>query len=78
MLRDIRSGLRLAALTASLYALGLHLGPLRWGLGDDAHDLLVVVGIVLSITAFAAEVLGSRLSREPGAVSQNGERSPAR
>jgi hypothetical protein len=44
MLRDICSGLALAALTAALYALGMHFGPLNWSLGEDAFDLLVVVG----------------------------------
>jgi hypothetical protein len=63
MLRDICSGLALAALTGTLYALGMHFGPLNWSLGDDAFDLLVVVGIMLSATAFFVEFLGSTLDR---------------
>jgi hypothetical protein len=63
MLPDICSGLALAALTGALYALGMHFGPLNWNLGDDAFDLLVVVGIMLSATAFFVESLGSCLDR---------------
>lgn len=63
MLRDICSGLALAALTGALYALGMQFGPLKWHLGDDAFDLLVVVGIMLSATAFFVESLGSCLDR---------------
>jgi hypothetical protein len=63
MLRDICSGLALAALTGTLYALGMHFGPLNWSLGDDAFDLLVVVGIMLSPAAFFVELLGSNLDR---------------
>jgi hypothetical protein len=63
MLRDICSGLALAALTAALYALGMHFGPLNWNLGEDAFDLLVVVGIMLSATAFFVEFVGSCLDR---------------
>jgi hypothetical protein len=63
MLRDVRSGLMLAALTGALSALGMHFGPLNWKLGDDAFDLLVVVGIMLSATAFFVELVGSSLNR---------------
>ncbi len=63
MLRDVCSGLALAAMTGALYALGMYFGPLSWNLGDDAFDLLMVVGIMLSATAFFVEFLGSSLSR---------------
>jgi hypothetical protein len=66
MLRDICSGLALAALTAALYTLEMHFGPLNWKLGDDAFDLLVVVRIMLSATAFYVESLGSCLDRACG------------
>lgn len=61
MLRDVRSGL--AALTGALYTFGMQFGPLKWNLGDDAFDLLMVVGIMLSATAFFVELLGSNLDR---------------
>lgn len=63
MLRDIQSGLMLAVATGSLYALGMMAGPLRWDLGGDAHELLVMVGIVLTLVSFAAEFVASRLRR---------------
>jgi hypothetical protein len=63
MLRDICSGLALATLTGALYTLGMQFGPLKWHLGDDAFDLLVVVGIMLSATAFFVEFVGSCLDR---------------
>jgi hypothetical protein len=56
----------LAVVTGALYALGMHFGPLSWKLGDDAFNLLVVVGIMLSGTAFFAI---SRLKPEPAAGS---------
>jgi hypothetical protein len=61
------SGLALAAMTGALYALGMYVGPLSWNLGDDAFDLLMVVGIMLSTTAFFVEFLG--LKPEPAAGS---------
>ncbi|MGZ8360710.1 MAG: hypothetical protein ACXWUX_09340 [Allosphingosinicella sp.] len=63
MLRDFGSALILAAVTGALYALGMYLGPLHWNLGDDARDLLVLVGLMLSATGFFVEFLASRLSR---------------
>jgi hypothetical protein len=63
MLRDFVSALILAAVTGALYVLGMYLGPLHWKLGDDAWDLLVLVGLMLSAVAFFAEFIGSRLSR---------------
>ena len=41
MLRNVFSGLVVAAIMAALYALGMYFGPLNWKLGDDAFDLLV-------------------------------------
>jgi hypothetical protein len=41
----------------------MHLGPLNWDLGDDAFDLLVVVGIMVSATTFFVKSLGSNLGR---------------
>ncbi len=61
MLRDVFSGLTLAALTVALYALGMYFGPLNWKLGDDAFELLVHVGMMLSVIGFSAEFLGSRV-----------------
>jgi hypothetical protein len=63
MLRDFGSALILAAVTGALYALGMYLGPLHWNLGDDARDVLVLVGIMLSATGFFVEFSASRLSR---------------
>jgi hypothetical protein len=63
MLRDIFSGLTLAAVTGALYALGNVFGPLNWKLGDDAFGLLVLVGIMLSVIGFFAEFIGSALNR---------------
>jgi hypothetical protein len=63
MLRDVFSGLSLATVTGALYALGMYFGPLSWKLGDDAFDLLVVIGIMLLATAFFVEFLGSSLDR---------------
>ena len=62
-MRDVFSGLTLATVTGALYALGMYLGPLSWKLGDGAFDLLVVVGIMLSATAFFVEFLGSTLDQ---------------
>ena len=64
MLRDVCSGLPLAAMIGVLCALEMYFGPLSWKLGDDAFDLLVVVGIMLSGTAFFVEFLGSSLNRQ--------------
>ena len=44
-------------------ALGMYFGSVSWSPGDDAWDLLVLVGIMLSVSGFFAEVLGSRLNR---------------
>jgi hypothetical protein len=63
MLRDFRSALILAALTGTLYALGIYLSPLRSMVGDGAWNLLVLLGIVLSATGFVVEFVASRLSR---------------
>lgn len=63
MLRDFRSALILAALTGTLYALGIYLSPLRSIVGDGAWNLLVLLGIVLSATGFVVEFVASRLSR---------------
>jgi hypothetical protein len=63
MLRDFRSALILAALTGTLYALGIYLSPLRSNVGDGAWNLLVLLGIVLSATGFVVEFVASRLSR---------------
>ena len=49
MLRNVFSGLVVAAIMAALYALGMYFGPLNWKLGDDAFDLLVLVGTMLSL-----------------------------
>jgi hypothetical protein len=63
MLRDVFSGLTLAAITGALYALVMYFCPVSWNLGDDAWNLLVLVGIMLSVSGFFAEFLGSRLNR---------------
>jgi hypothetical protein len=63
MLRDFRSALILAALTGTLYALGIYLSPLHSNVGDGAWNLLVLLGIVLSATGFVVEFVASRLSR---------------
>jgi hypothetical protein len=63
MLRDVFSGVTLAAVTGALYALGMFFGPANWNSGDGAWDLLVLVGIMLSASGFFAELLGSRLNR---------------
>ena len=63
MWQDFLSGLTLAAITGPLYALGMYFGSVIWRPGDDAWDLLVLVGIMLSVSGFFAEFLGSRLSR---------------
>jgi hypothetical protein len=63
MLRDVFSGLTLAAVTGALYALGMYFGPVNWTFGDDTWDMLVLIGIMLSVSGFFAEFLGSRLSR---------------
>ena len=63
MRQDFFSGLTLAAITGALYALGMYFGPVSWSPGDDAWDLLVLVGIMLSVSGFFAEFLGSRLNR---------------
>ena len=36
---------------------------MSWSPGDDAWDLLVLVGIMLSVSGFLAEFLGARVSR---------------
>jgi hypothetical protein len=43
--------------------LSLYLSPLNWRFGDDARDLLVLVGLMLSATGFFVEFLASRLNR---------------
>jgi hypothetical protein len=64
MLRDFPSGLTLAAVTGTLYALKMYLALLHWNFGDDACDLLVLVGIMLSATGFFGEfVAAARLNR---------------
>jgi hypothetical protein len=63
MLRDVLSGLFVAAATAVLFALVMHFGPVSCNFGDDAWNLLVLVGIVMSAGGLFAEVLGSRLNR---------------
>lgn len=63
MLRDTGCGLLLATVTGVLYGVMLQFGPLQWGLGEDARDLLVLVGMMLSGAGFVAEFIGSRLSR---------------
>ena len=63
MLRDILSGLFVAAATGVLVALVMHFGQVSWNFGDDTWNMLVLVGIMLSASGFFAEVLGSRLSR---------------
>ena len=63
MLRDFPSGLTLAAVTGTLYALKMYLALLHWNFGDDACDLLVLVGIMLSATGFFGEfVAAARLN----------------
>ena len=58
------SGLTLAAVTGTLYALKMYLALLHWNFGDDACDLLVLVGIMLSATGFFGEfVAAARLNR---------------
>lgn len=64
MWRDIRSALILAAVTGALYGLGMLAGPLRWNLGDDAHALLLRIGIVLTLVGFVAEFVASGLRRK--------------
>ena len=64
MLRDFPSGLTLAAVTGTLYALKMYLALLHWNFGDDACGLLVLVGIMLSATGFFGEfVAAARLNR---------------
>ena len=64
MLRDFPSGLTLAAVTGTLYALKMYLALLHWNFGDDACDLLVLVGIMLSATGFfGVFVAAARLNR---------------
>jgi hypothetical protein len=63
MLRDFRCALILSALTGTLYALGIYLSPLRPNVGDGAWNLLVLLGIVLSVIGFVVEFVASRLSR---------------
>jgi multisubunit Na+/H+ antiporter MnhB subunit len=63
MLRGVLSGLVVAAVTGVLFALVMYFCPVSWNLGDDAWNLLVLVGIMLSGSGFFAEFLGSRLNR---------------
>lgn len=63
MLRDVLSGLTLAAVTGALYAIWMQFGPLTWKLGGAGFDLLLVVGVMLSAMAFFVEVLGARLDQ---------------
>jgi hypothetical protein len=62
MWQDFLSGLTLAAITGALYALATYFGQVSWSPGDDAWDLLVLVGIMLSVSGFLAE---PRLTSEP-------------
>lgn len=63
MLRDVLSGLALAAVTGVLYAIWMQFGPLTWKLGGAGFDLLLVVGVMLSAMAFFVEVIGARLDQ---------------
>lgn len=63
MLRDVLSGLTLAAVTGVLYAIWMQFGPLTWKLGGAGFDLLLVVGVMLSAMAFFVDVLGARLDQ---------------
>ena len=67
MWQDFLSGLTLTAITGPLYTLGMYFGSVIWRPGDDAWDLLVLLGIMLSASGFFAEFFGSRLSRAKSA-----------
>ena len=73
MLRDFPSGLTLAAVTGTLYALKMYLALLHWNFGDDACDLLVLVGIMLSATGFFGEFVAA--ARRTGACSKPAPKS---
>jgi hypothetical protein len=63
MLRSLLAGLAMSALTAALYALRSFLVPRQWGLGADAWDVLLLVGILLSAASFFAVFEAWRISR---------------
>jgi hypothetical protein len=63
MLRPLLAGLTMSALTAVLYALWCFFVPRQWGLGADAWDVLLLVGIMLSAMGFFAGFIASASSR---------------
>ncbi len=63
MLRSLLAGLAMSALTAALYALWCFFVPWQWGLGADAWDVLLLVGILLSAASFFAVFEAWRISR---------------
>ena len=70
MLRDFFSAVILAGVTGALYALGMYLGPLHRNLGNDARDLLVLVGLMLSATGFFVEFVAFAIDRWATALKE--------
>lgn len=63
MLRPVLAGLAMSALTTALYALWCFFVPRQWGLGADAWDVLLLVGVMLSAMGFFAAFEVSNLDR---------------